>query len=145
MFDDDEYGFLFRDPHEGFLTVADLVAEGWTRGLIERHLGPENRRMPVDHWRNYSGKKAWAGDWVELVMMTPGFEAGFLRSAHHRKLAPEAIATMLDRIQALREQHRISPAAAEDAHVRWLAACANAAGDAMQRARRRGFRTPHMC
>ncbi len=65
----------------GYLTVQDLLDRGWTRGLIDRYLGPPNRRFPVHHWLNWTGKNAWRIEWVEMTEMTQGFEAGFLRSA----------------------------------------------------------------
>ena len=38
-------------------TVEDLLTRGWTLTLIERFLGHEDYRNPVDHFRNYADKK----------------------------------------------------------------------------------------
>ena len=40
-------------------TVEDLLTRGWTRTLIERFLELEDYHNPVDHFRNYAGKKMY--------------------------------------------------------------------------------------
>ena len=130
---------------EGYLTVADLCELGWTRGLIKRFLGQPDRLFPVDHWRNYSGKKAWLISTVELIEMTQGFEAAFLRSAKFRKISRAEIERVLSRIYELRESCQLTPEQVESEFERRIQVCAAQAADLLNEARRRGFRTPHKC
>jgi hypothetical protein len=129
----------------GYYTVKDLLGLGWTRGLIDRYLGPPDRRFPVDHWLNWSGKKAWRIDWVELAEMTQGFETGFLRSARIRYLPDEEVEKVIDRIYAAREQAPFHREQIEDDWTRRMNACASSAADLINSARAMGYRTPHKC
>jgi len=45
-------------------TVEDLLTRGWTRTLIERFLELEDYHNPVDHFRNYAGKKMYQRRWT---------------------------------------------------------------------------------
>ena len=100
----------------GYLTVQDLLDRGWTRGLIDRYLGPPNRRFPVHHWLNWTGKNAWRIEWVEMTEMTQGFEAGFLRSAKARRLPRSEAEAMIDRIYTQREEapFKVEPVVSEE-------------------------------
>jgi hypothetical protein len=64
-----------------FFTNVDLKERGWTRTLRERFLGRVDRRLPVDHWKNWYGKDAYYPRRVELVEITAEWEAAFLKSA----------------------------------------------------------------
>lgn len=129
----------------GYFTVADLLELGWTKGLIGRYLGPPNRYFPVDHFLNWTGKKAWRVEWVELTEMTQGFEAGFLRSARTRGLSREATEEVIDRIYLAREESPYRVVELESDCQQRLNACASGAADLINEARRRGYRTPHKC
>lgn len=129
----------------GYLTVEDLLERGWTRGLIDRYLGPPDRRFPVNHWLNWSGKKAWRVEWVEMTEMTQGFEAGFLRSARVRRLPTWMVEEMIDRIYEAREQAPFKVEQVEDEWTRRINACADGAADLINTARAMGYRTPHKC
>lgn len=129
----------------GYLTIEDLVERGWTKGLIERFLGTPDRRFPVDHWLNWSGKKAWREEWVELTEMTQGFEAAFLRSAKCRNLSRYEIEDVIDRIYAAREEAPFRVEQIEDEWTRRINACAASAADLINSARAMGYRTPHKC
>ena len=130
---------------EGYLTVAELLELGWTKGLIKRFLGLADCLFPVDHWRNYSGKKAWLISTVELIEMTQGFEAAFLHSAKYRSMSEAEIERVLSRIYDLRESCHLTPdQILSDVEAR-LQACAAHAADSINEARRRGYRTPHKC
>jgi hypothetical protein len=83
-------------------TVEDLLTRGWTRTLIERFLEPEDYRNPVDHFRNYAGKKLYQRRRVELIKTSAEFEAAFMLSAKHRRLVPERIDATCARIRELR-------------------------------------------
>ena len=130
---------------EGYLTVEDLLDRGWTRGLIDRFLGPPDRRFPVNHWLNWSGKKAWRVEWVELTEMTQGFEVGFLRSARVRGLPTWMVEEVIDRIFDAREQAPFKVEEVEDEWTRRVNACAAGAADLINTARAMGYRTPHKC
>jgi hypothetical protein len=128
-----------------YLCVKELRALGWTRHLIKRHLGPPDQLFPVDHWANWSGKKAWHRQTVELVEMTQGFEADFLRSARRRKLAREVVEGVVARIYSYREGRGLTPDAIESEAERRNKAILKRAADIFSDARRRGYRTPHKC
>jgi len=128
-----------------YLEVKDLREMGWTRRLIERHLGPPDELFPVDHWANWSGKKAWHRQTVELVEMTQGFEADFLRSAKRRKLPREIVEAVVDRIYSYREGRGLTPDAIESEVECRKKAILKRAADIFTEARRRGYRTPHKC
>ena len=129
----------------GYLTVADLKARGWTRGLVRQYLGLPDRLFPVDHWLNWSGKGAWLIDWVELTEMTQCFEAGFLRSARIRRLPRSDVEVVIERIIALRERSPYRIEQIEESWRRRMNACVAAAAEAISDARSRGYRTPHKC
>lgn len=131
------------DP--GCLTVADLLERGWTRSLIALHLGVEDDRFPVNHWANYSGKKAWRIQTVELVEMTQGFERSFLRGAKIRKLPKDMVEKVVDRIYTLREGKGLTPEQIEWDYQQRVKAVCRSAADLITEARRRGYRTPHKC
>src|SRR5437867_9737165 len=41
---------------EDALSVADLLARGWSRSMIEYFLGEEDFRNAVSHWANFKGR-----------------------------------------------------------------------------------------
>lgn len=126
-----------------YLTVEELIDRGWTRNLIKIHLGPPDRLFPVDHWLNGSGKKAWLYQTVELVEMTQGFEASYLRGAKIRKLSKESMQEVIDRIYDLREGIGMTQDLVEAEWQRRINACASTTAEHITEARRRGYRTPH--
>jgi hypothetical protein len=81
-----------------------LLTQGWTLTLIERFLEPEDYRNPVDHFRDYAGKKMYHRR-VELTEASAEFEAAFMLSARRRRFPPEKIDATCMRIQELRENH----------------------------------------
>jgi hypothetical protein len=128
-----------------YLDVKDLFALGWTRHLVEQHLGPPDELFPVNHWANWSGKKAWRRQTVELVEMTQGFEVDFLRSARRRTLAREVVDAVVARIYSYREGRGLAPDVIESEAERRRKAILKQAADIFSEARRRGYRTPHKC
>ena len=90
------------------LTVQDLLDRGWTRNLIEDFLGEEDYRNPVDHFRNYSGKKMFSRRRVERVEASRKFENAFLTSAGRRRLPTEAVDQVRNRIASLRARMKSS-------------------------------------
>jgi hypothetical protein len=65
--------------------VEDLLTRGWALTLIERFLGREDYRNPVDHFQNYAGKKMFQRRRVELTEASAEFEAAFTVSAKPRR------------------------------------------------------------
>ena len=123
-------------------TVEDLLTRGWTRTLIERFLEPEDYRNPVDHFRNYAGKKMYQRRRVELIEGSAEFEAAFMLSAKRRRLPPERIDAICTRIQELRE----SRDQLREANIRVLSQeeiVFRKIAELFEQARARGFRTPH--
>ena len=123
-------------------TVEDLLTRGWTLTLIERFLGREDYRDPVDHFRNYAGKKMYQRRRVELTEASAEFEAAFILSAKRRRLASETIDATCTRIRELRE----SRDQLREANIRVLSQeeivfrkCA----ELFEQARARDYRTPH--
>lgn len=129
----------------GYLTVADLLERGWTKTLIKKHLGLPDRLFPVNHWKNWSGKKAWQIQTVELAEMTQGFEASFLPGARIRKLPKGQLEVVIDRVYNLREGRAATPDEIRtDAESR-LRMASHSDADWIAEASRRGYRTPHKC
>lgn len=134
-----------RNPLDDYYTVAQLCEMGWTKGLINRFLGRPDRLFPVNHWRNFHGKKAWLVSTVELIEMTQGFEAAFLHSAKFRLIDTDEIERVLERIYDLRESCTLTPVQIESDFERRLEACAAQTAELFNDARFRGYRTPHKC
>jgi len=83
-------------------TVEDLLKRGWTHTLIDHLLGREDYRNPVNHFRNYSGKKVFIRRRVELIEASPEFEGAFVASAKRRKMSEAAVDEVRARIAELR-------------------------------------------
>jgi hypothetical protein len=123
-------------------TVEDLLTRGWTRTLIERFLEHEDYRNPVDHFRNYSGKKIFLRRRVELIESSAEFEAAFTLSARRRRLPPERIDATFTRMRELRE----SRDQLREANIRVLSQeeiVFRKIAELFEQARARGYRTPH--
>ncbi len=118
---------------------------GWTKGLISRFLGRSDRLFPVNHWRNFHGKKAWLISTVELIEMTQEFEAAFLHSAKFRLIDTDEIERVLERIYDLREGRNRTPERIKSDIERRIEVCAAQAAELFNDARFRGYRTPHKC
>ena len=120
----------------------DLLTRGWTRSLIESFLEHEDYRNPVDHFRNYSGKKMYQRRRVELIEASAEFEAAFMLSAKRRRLAPERIDATRTRIRELRETRD----QLREANMRVLSQqeiVLRKIAELFEQARARGSRTPH--
>lgn len=128
-----------------YLTVSDLTDLDWTRGLIKLYLGAPDRLLPVNHWKNWSGKKAWHSDTVDLIEMTQGFELSFLRSAKIRRLSRERVEAVIERIYTAREISCNKVEEIPSDAIGKAIACLASAAEVFAEARRRGYRTPHKC
>jgi hypothetical protein len=125
-------------------TVKDLLKRGWTHTLIDHFLGREDYRNPVDHFRNYSGKKMFVRRRVELIEASREFECSFTASAKRRKMSEAAVDEVRVRIEGLRanrdrlRESNIRVPSKEELVLRDVA-------DIFSQARARGYRTPHKC
>lgn len=129
-----------------FLTSSDLIeTRGWTRRLIEKFLGVPDDFVSVNHWLNWSGKRAWLIQTVELAEMTREFELSFLRSAKIRKISREQADAVIERIYALREVSALTPEEIESDFEQRLRVTAKSASSLISLAREKGYRTPHKC
>jgi hypothetical protein len=124
--------------------VEDLLKRGWTRTLIDHFLGREDYRNPVNHFRNYSGKKVFIRRRVELVEASREFECSFTASAKRRKMSEAAVDEVCARIAELRanrdqlRESNIRVPSKEELTLRAVA-------DLFSQARALGYRTPHKC
>lgn len=73
-------------PDTLYLDREQLTSRGWTDALIRKHLGAEDRRFPVDHWANFSGKCAWFLGRVEEAELTETFQRDFAKTVRRRRL-----------------------------------------------------------
>lgn len=124
------------------LSVRDLEGRGWTEHLAERYLGTPDQWLSVNHWRNYTGARAWALDKVERVEATLEFERSFLRGANRRKqkLSQEQIDVILARLREFRRLGRDNAPPIEASYRDRVLA---KAVEALKELRAGGFRTPH--
>ena len=124
------------------LSVRHLAQRGWSERMAEKYLGTPDCWLPVNHWRNYTGARAWALDRVERVEATIEFERSFLRGLNRRKvkLTEKEVAKILARLRRLRRIGRDSfPPIEASFRDRALAQVA----ETLKQLRAAGFRTPH--
>ena len=125
-----------------FLSVKDLQSRGWTLRMIDSLLGAEDRRDPVDHWLNYSGRKMYALDRVERAEGLSCFESAFESVCRRNSALLAMKEQVLERARRLRQQRRAEQppleASADERKVAELA-------EFFAVGRRLGYRTPHKC
>lgn len=125
-----------------YLVVDEIVRRGWTRGLITRFLGKPERWLPVNHWANWQGKKAYFLERIQAVEASVGFQEAWDRSLRLRRVSKSRRAEFLSAREANKEavaQWRTSLTP----EGKRLAATLSQASEVFEEARRRGFRTPH--
>ena len=84
------------DDSHLYLETSNLVSRGWTRGLVERFLGQPDRWLPVNHWANYQGKRAYFLERVQQVEASDSFQKAFERSLRRgRRVSQEQLAEFL--------------------------------------------------
>ena len=127
---------------EEFLTVKDLRERGWTLTLIRDLLGKEDCRLTVDHWANWSGKKAYLQHRVEEIEITDEFRDLFLKSARRRRFSKKAIRDVLKRLKTTEEKLATMPPEKERQETKDEQAIRTVV-EIFNRARRHGYRTPH--
>jgi len=77
-----------------FLDRNDLKNRGWTETLINKFLGEPDAILPVDHFRNYSGKKAYKLIRVQAAEASPEFDNEFRKSMSRRKKSKQYLKTV---------------------------------------------------
>jgi hypothetical protein len=50
---------MIPDDEHLYLDATQLYERGWSETLIKRFLVHSERRIPVDHWLNYQGKRSY--------------------------------------------------------------------------------------
>jgi hypothetical protein len=96
---------VYPSDHE-HLSVRELHRRGWSRRMIARLLGLEDRRDSVEHWANYAGRKMFALDRVERLESLELFEQLFLRACRHSAEFRAMKQEVLNRSRELRSQRR---------------------------------------
>jgi hypothetical protein len=76
---------------ESFLDVEELRERGWTETLIEKHLGAAEAWLGVDHWANFTGKRAWSVERVVVTEHKTRFIEDFKKSIRRRRCKPQQI------------------------------------------------------
>jgi hypothetical protein len=132
---------MINDDHL-YLDVQDLYARGWTESLIRKFLGVPDRWKPVDHFRNYTGKRTYFLERIEVAEAADEFRHAYQSSLKRRGIGPDGQAAFraareetLGAVQAWRQQ--LAPKDLES-----LGILTAAAGE-LEAARKRGYRTPH--
>ena len=125
-----------------YLDVDDLSARGWTESLVRKFLGAPDRWEPVDHFRNYTGKRTYFLERIEAAEASDEFSGAYRSSLKRRKVddAGEAAfrAAREETAGAVRSwREQLTP---DDLK---LVGLLDAAAGEVEEARARGYRTPH--
>ncbi len=125
-------------------TTLQLLARGWTKMLIKRFLPVPDGRIPVDHWKNYSGQNVYLAAKVWNIEHSAEFEAAFLKTWRGRNKGrmkgrdPRQVLTEL-----CKEPHpKAPPWTKEDVKI---ASRVIEAASLLSQVRATGYRTPHKC
>jgi hypothetical protein len=126
-------------PEEDF-DLRQLWQRGWRPRMVEALLGKEDYRAPVNHYRNFSGKKMFEKWRVEAAEASDEFRRMF--TARCRGPLGSFGQEVLARSRALEAEGAQwkGPPPLTDIEFR-----AAAMATWLQLARMRGFRTPHKC
>ncbi|MFN9246230.1 MAG: hypothetical protein ACK6DS_04055 [Planctomycetota bacterium] len=76
---------------ESYLDVEELRERGWTETLIQKFLGPAQMWLGVAHWANFTGKRAWTVERVEITERKPKFIEAYQKSLRRRRCKPAQI------------------------------------------------------
>lgn len=124
------------------LDVGDLRLRGWTDALIQRFLGAPDRFEPVDHFRNFTGKRVYFLERVELAEVTKDFSDSFSASVRRRKLGHDTVAAFHAQRESTAGQLQAWRESLTGDDIKMHLHARDAAGS-LQEAHLRGFRTPH--
>ena len=126
------------DDRQLFMTRSDLIARGWSRGLIKHFLPFPDRRFPVNHWKNYAGQDAYARSRIWHIEQSHEFEEAFKRR-WSKSVDYDAINIKLS---AMRAELHLAPSSCDREYI-LLKTCVAEAARYLELARKRGLRTPH--
>ncbi|MFN9881357.1 MAG: hypothetical protein ACK557_23035, partial [Planctomycetota bacterium] len=73
---------------ESYLDVEELRERGWTETLIQKFLGAAQMWLGVAHWANFTGKRAWTVERVEITERKPKFIEAYQKSLRRRRCKP---------------------------------------------------------
>jgi hypothetical protein len=85
------------DGNAPALDLFDLQSRGWTRTLVDRYLGHEDRSEAVGNGHYYSPKKLFLLERVESAEIMPEFVADMERSVRRRRLTAQEAADYASR------------------------------------------------
>jgi hypothetical protein len=131
-----------KDDSHLYLAVDQLVRRGWTHGLIKRFLGQPERWLPVNHWANWQGKRAFFLERVQEVEASAGFQEAWDRSLRRRRVPKTRLADFL-RERAVNKDAVAQWRNSLSAEDKRIAAGLAKVSAIFEEARRRGYRTPH--
>ena len=118
-----------------YLDRNDLKNRGWTDSLIGKFLGDPDAILPVDHFRNYSGKKAYKLARVQAVEASADFDREFQKSLNRRKKGKKYLKAVL--AERASTPLRVAGQKTEKEMLLEMAAAE------LKSAIERGLRTPH--
>jgi hypothetical protein len=131
-----------KDDSHLYLDIETLRRRGWTEALIKKFLGEPDRRIPVDHWANFTGKSVYFLGRVEGAESDAEFQTAFQKSLHRRRIDQAGVANfMAERAKTAGAVDQWANSMTED-DLRRMEVSKRIA-EIFQEARARGFRTPH--
>ena len=86
---------VFPDDDCIWLDIFDLRKRGWTEALVNKFLGKPERWIPVNHFRNFTGKRAYFLPRVEKAERSSQFNKDFGASLKRRKLDAKTIGEIM--------------------------------------------------
>ena len=132
---------MLLDDHL-YLDHVQMAQRGWTRALIARFLRAPDRWASVNHWLNYKGKATYFVERVMAAEHQPEFKRKFAASIARRSLTSEQVAAMMEERAKVEALYREWLRALTPDDVRLIVAV-QAAAEAFESIRARGYRTPH--
>jgi hypothetical protein len=131
-----------KDDSHLYLDVETLRRRGWTESLIEKFLVQPDKRIPVAHWANFTGKGVYFLGRVEEAEAGVGFQTAFEKSLRRRRINEAGVAKFMEeRAKTTGAVDRWANSLTED-DLRVMDVIEQVAA-IVREARARGFRTPH--
>jgi hypothetical protein len=94
---------MFLSSEGVYVDAVDLFACGWTESLIQKFLGEEDGRAPVDHYKNFQGKRLWKMSRVAIAERSEDFHDAFAVSVARRSLTPRQVRGYLEARRVARQ------------------------------------------
>jgi hypothetical protein len=132
---------MIDDTHL-YLDIEALRRRGWTEALVAKFLGEEDRRVAVNHWLNFAGKRVYFLGRVEQAESSAAFQKAYLASLRRRRIDEAGAAEfMAQRARTAGAVRRWEESLSDD--DRQTLEVLGRVGALFKEARRRGWRTPH--